>query len=138
MHVHATTHKGTDGESTDRDVTHPRPPWTAINDLIQRYVGQQPRAGQSALPTGAGGGEAAIYRGAGFTGPERLNVSGWTAERSAEQVLAAVHSLSGAAPHLFADRLTDFDADLRHLLGAASKTGRFTEHMPEIDIDIWR
>ena len=70
--------------------------------------------------------------------PRRLNVSGWTVERSAEQVLAAVHSLSGAAPHLFGDRLMDFDADLRHLLGAASNTGRFTEHMPDIDIDIWR
>jgi hypothetical protein len=58
--------------------------------------------------------------------------------RTAEQVFAAVHSLSSAAPHLFGDRLDAFDADLRHLLMATSNDGRFSEQMRAIDLDLWR
>ena len=43
--------------------------------------------------------------------------------RATEQIVAAVHSLSSAAPHLFSDRLDAFDTDLRHLLATTSRHG---------------
>src|SRR6476620_7123880 len=47
--------------------------------------------------------EDAIYGAAGFGGPQRLEVPGWAVQRSRDDVVAAVHSLSWAAPHLFGD-----------------------------------
>ncbi|MGI8433297.1 MAG: hypothetical protein ACR2LE_00925, partial [Nocardioidaceae bacterium] len=139
-----TTHRGT-SEATEElhgtggDLALPRPPWVAITDLVRRYLGPQPRAGLSVLPSDIhGGDEAAIYRGAGFTGPAKLNVPGRRVERTAEQIVAAVHSLSSAAPHLFGNRLDAFDTDLRHLLTTAHDDGYFGEEMPSIGVDIWR
>lgn len=82
--------------------------------------------------------EDTVYRFAGFTGPQRLEVPGFVVERSAEEIAASVYSLSGSAPHLFAGRLTDFDADLRHLLAAASPDGRFSEQISAIGLYVWR
>jgi hypothetical protein len=58
--------------------------------------------------------------------------------RSAEQIAASVYSLSSSAPHLFGDRLEQFDAELRQLLTDASGDGRLSEHMRSIALDIWR
>ena len=52
--------------------------------------------------------------------------------------MAAVFSLSSAAPHLFGARQADFEADLRALLRRASPAGRFSEQMREVALDIWR
>jgi hypothetical protein len=145
VHVHATTHQGIDvapdtdaGNGTETGLPYPRPPWAAITDLVRRYLGPQPRAGQTVVPSTTGGGEEAVYRAAGFTGPQRLSVSGTTVTRTAEEVFAAVHSLSSAAPHLFGDRLDTFDDDLRTLLHTISDDGRFSERMRAIDLDLWR
>jgi hypothetical protein len=59
-------------------------------------------------------------------------------KRSAEDIAASVHSLSASAPHLFADRLSDLDADLHQLLAAASPDGRFSEQLGSIDLYTWR
>ena len=59
-------------------------------------------------------------------------------ERTAEEIAASVYSLSGSAPHLFADRFGDFDAELRQLLAAASADGRFSEQIGSIGLSIWR
>ncbi len=139
VHVHATTHRGLDAsEDAGQPLPHPRPPWPAVTDLVRRYLGPRPRAGRSVLPDTAGGDEEAVYRAAGFTGPQRLVVPGPVVVRSAEEVLAAVHSLSGAAPHLFGDRLGAFDADLRRLLAGASDDGRFSERLRDVVLDVWR
>lgn len=137
VHVHATTHRGAGDDIDDPELAYPRPPWDAIIGLVRTYLGPQPRAGQSVLPEGGGGGEAPTYRAAGFTEVERLTVPGWIVERSAEQILAAVHSLSWATPHLFGGYLAGFDAELRQLLADASSNGRFSERMGNIDVDIW-
>jgi SAM-dependent methyltransferase len=135
VHVHATTHEGID---TDAWLPHPRPPRAEIARLVQRYLGAQRRAGQGVLASGTPEGENAIYRAAGFSGPDRLEVPGRVVERSVEEIVASVYSLSGSAPHLFGDRLERFDAELRHLLDRASSDGRFSEQMQEIAADIWR
>jgi SAM-dependent methyltransferase len=135
VHVHATTHQGVDPGG---DLPHPRPPREAIERLVRRHLGPVRRAGQGVLPAGTPGGEDAVYRATGFTGPDRLQVPGRVVDRTAEQVAASVYSLSSSAPHLFGEGLQGFDADLRALLSAVSVDGRFSEQMQSIALDIWR
>jgi len=79
-----------------------------------------------------------VYQAAGFEGPQRHEIPGQVVERTAEQVVASVYSLSSSAPHLFGGRLPDFDEELRRLLVDASDEGRFAEQMRSITLSIWR
>ena len=135
VHIHATTHEGV---HTDVRLPHPQPPREAITELVHRFLGPQQRAGKGVLVTGTADSEDAVYRAAGFTEPQRAEVPGWVIERTAEEVVASVYSLSGSAPHLFGDHLEPFDAELRQLLTDASAVGRFSEQMRSIGLDIWR
>lgn len=141
VHVHATTHRGLDAVLP---LPCPRPPRTEIDALVIRYLGPGRRAGQSTLPPVPlaepvhGRVEDGIYRAAGFVGPTRIEVAGSVVERSADEIVASVFSLSGAAPHLFGDRVGDFEAALRELLAEAGPDGRFSEQLREIAVDVWR
>ncbi len=95
VHVGAVTHQGVE---TDAALAHPQPPLQEITRLVRLYLGPQQRAGQGVLIAGTPDGEDTIYRAAGFTGPQRLDVSGWVVERTAEEIVASVYSLSGSAP----------------------------------------
>jgi hypothetical protein len=55
-----------------------------------------------------------------------------------DEVVSSVFSLSSAAPHLFGDRLGEFERELRELLDAAALDGRFGERMREIALMVWR
>ena len=134
VHVHATTHEGV---APPGPLPHPEPPRAAIAQLVRRYLGPERRAGQGVLPGGTPSGEEGIYRAAGFSGPRRLELPGQLVDRSADEVVAAVLSLSGSAPHLFGPRLAEFDADLRALLRDTSPTGVFSQQMREIAVDLW-
>jgi SAM-dependent methyltransferase len=134
VHVHATTHEGLD---TDRVLPHPQPPRAEIAALVRRYLGPARRAGQGVLTQDTPGREDEVYRAAGFAGPRRLTIPGAVLHRTTDEVVAAVLSLSGSAPHLFGSRLAAFEADLRALLHAASPTGRFSQQMREIAVDSW-
>jgi SAM-dependent methyltransferase len=134
VHVHATTHEGVD---TSRRLPHPEPPRAAIADLVRRCLGPERRAGQGVLPGGTPAREDRVYRAAGFTGPRRHELPGVVVERTADQVVAAVLSLSGSAPHLFGPRLAAFEADLRALLHDTSPAGLFSQQMREIAVDLW-
>ncbi|WP_328649006.1 methyltransferase domain-containing protein [Amycolatopsis sp. NBC_00348] len=129
-HVHATTHQGVDPDDQ-------APPHDAITDLVRRYLGSVRRAGQGVLPDGTAAGEPEIYRAAGFHGPRRFAVPGRVVTKDADAVVAAVFSLSSAAPHLFGDRREAFEADLRQLLHEANPAGVFTERLREIAVDLW-
>jgi protein-L-isoaspartate O-methyltransferase len=136
IHVHASTHRGATG---DDPLPHPRPPWDRIENLVANYLGPVRRAGQTTLPTGTQAGEEEVMRQAGFTGPTRLEVGGGqVVDRSTDEVVSAVFSLSSSAPHLFADQLPAFETDLRRLLRATSPTGQFSERTREVDLVIWR
>ena len=135
VHVHATTHEGS---ATGRALAHPQPPREAIAGLVRRYLGPVRRAGQGALPGGTPGGEDAVYRAAGFRGPERHTVPGRVVPRTADDVVASVFSLSSSTPQLFGDRFAAFETELRHLLREASPAGRFSEYHREIAVDLWR
>jgi hypothetical protein len=74
-----------------------------------------------------------VFREAGFEGPEIVAIEGGDVfERSQDQVVASVLSLSSAAPHLFGDRLPGLTDDLRRLLRAASPSGVFSEQLQDM------
>lgn len=107
--------------------------------MVTAYLGEVRRAGQGLLPSGTRGGEEDVLREAGYRGPRRLEiVRGEVVERSADEVAAAVFSLSSSAPHLFGDRLAEFDDDLRSLLRSASPAGVFAERLRDVGVVIWR
>ncbi|WP_082570636.1 bifunctional 2-polyprenyl-6-hydroxyphenol methylase/3-demethylubiquinol 3-O-methyltransferase UbiG [Cellulomonas sp. Root485] len=136
VHVFAMTHRGAEGDDA---LPRPRPPWDAIDRLVAGYLGPVRRAGRGSLPSGTRGGEEDVMRDAGYRGPERLDVvRGDVVERSTEQVVSAVFSLSSSAPHLFGPRLPEFDDDLRRLLRSASPDGTFAERARDLGAVIWR
>ncbi|MFI7320846.1 class I SAM-dependent methyltransferase [Streptomyces venezuelae] len=130
---------GDEGRRTDEDLPHPAPPRAAVDDLVRTYLGPVRRAGRGVLPHGTAGGEREVLARAGFAGPQRLVVpGGQVLERSADDVVAGVFSMSSSTPHLFGDRRDRFEADLRTLLHAASASGRFSERGPSTEVFIWR
>lgn len=136
VHVKATTHRGVPGEDP---LPHPCPPWDRIDELVSGYLGPVRRAGQGVLPTGTRTGEEEIMKQAGFTGPTRIEIGGdQIVNRGVEDIISAVFSLSGSAPHLFAAELPAFETDLRRLLVSASDDGRFSERTRGIDVVVWR
>lgn len=136
VHIGGDTHAGI--ESGER-LPHPRPPRAEIGLLIRRFLGEERRAGRSVLPTGrTPDGEDAVYRAAGFTGPERIVLPSRVVVRTADEIRASVYSLSSSAPHLFADDLPRVDDHLRALIDRASPDGHFCERMGETTVGIWR
>ncbi len=136
VHVNATTHQGVDGAG---ELSAPKPPREQITELIQHYLGPVRRAGRRILPAGTADGEEDVMAAAGFSGPRRLLVGGGRVfERSEDEIVASVFSLSWAAPHLFGERLGEFEAELRALLRASSLEGRFAEEARDIELVIWK
>ncbi|MGN6379563.1 MAG: class I SAM-dependent methyltransferase [Gaiellales bacterium] len=131
--VNATTHKG-----IEPALGLPAPPWDAVSDMISKYLGQVRRAGRGSLPGGTAHGEEELLEACGFGHPRRITVPGRALERSVDDVVASVFSLSSAAPHLFGDRLAEFEGELRGLLEGAAEDGRFGEWMREIELLVWR
>jgi SAM-dependent methyltransferase len=116
----------------------PAPPVERIAELRRTYLGQDRRAGKG-IRNSSPGDEAAVFRDAGFVGPELVVVpDGRTIVRSAEDLVAETFSLSSTAPHLFGDRLSQFEADLRRLLAQASPDGAFEVRLPDNELKIWR
>ncbi|MGW3961367.1 class I SAM-dependent methyltransferase [Amycolatopsis sp. NPDC005003] len=118
-HVHASTHEIVD---------------PAIPELVREYLGPVRRAGRGSLPGGTPGGEAEVYRAAGFHGPRRFAVPGRVVTRTVDEVVAGVFSLSSSAPHLFGERRAEFEAELRRRLAPAET---FTVRLSEFAVDLW-
>ncbi|WP_173405710.1 class I SAM-dependent methyltransferase [Streptantibioticus cattleyicolor] len=117
---------------------HPAVPYAAIEDLVRHYLGPVRRAGRGLLPRGTPGGEAAVLARAGFAGPQRHVVPGGQAlERTGDDVVAGVFSMSFSAPHLFGTRRVEFEADLRRLLREVSPADRFSERQPGTEVFVW-
>ncbi|MGW0874584.1 class I SAM-dependent methyltransferase [Streptomyces sp. NPDC002740] len=117
---------------------HPAVPGAAIEELIRDYLGPVRRAGRGVLPQGTPDGEAAVLARAGFSGPRRRVVpGGQPLERTVDDVVAGVFSMSFSAPRLFGTRRDDFEADLRRLLREASASDRFSERRPSTEIFVW-
>jgi SAM-dependent methyltransferase len=116
----------------------PAPPVERVAGLRRAYLGEDRRAGRG-IRNSSPGDEAAIFRAAGFSGPELVVVpDGRTIVRSADDLIAETFSLSSTAPHLFGDRLAQFEADLRRVLAEASPDGTFAVRLPDNELKIWR
>lgn len=117
----------------------PEPPYEAIRDLVEHWLGPVRRAGQGLPRHGTPGDEEAVLAAAGFVGPERLALPpGGPRIVGADGLVAWVWSLSSSAPHLFGDRLAAFEADLRRLLRAAAPAGVFAEWPADTGVRVWR
>jgi SAM-dependent methyltransferase len=129
VHVHATTHRGVAG---DDPLPHPRPPWDEAEELVVRHLGTVTKLNERP-------GEEDVMRAAGFAGPVRIEVPrGEIVERTADEVVASMFSLSWSAPHFFGDRVGAFEADLRDLLRTVAPDGLFSERAREVELVIWR
>jgi SAM-dependent methyltransferase len=123
----------------DQPLPYPRPPQEAIKELVTRYLGPVRRAGQGVLRYGTPSGEPAVLAAAGFEEPQFVKVPGRELfVRTVDDVVAAQFSSSASAPHLFRDRLSEFEAELRALLAKASPSGLFAEQTGDIELRIWR
>lgn len=117
----------------------PPVPRAEIDELRMHFLGPERRAGASIRNTSPGN-EAAVFRTAGFDGPEVVIApDGRDLERSVDDLVAEVFSMSSSAPHLFGDRRSSFEAELRELLTAAAGAhGRFGVRLPDNELNIWR
>lgn len=116
----------------------PAPPFERIAELRRAYLGQDRRAGQG-IRNSSHGNEAKVFRAAGFAGPEIVVVpDGRRIVRSVDDLVAEAFSLSSTAPHLFGERLPQFEADLRRVLTEASRDGAFAVRLPDNELKIWR
>lgn len=120
------------------DGTLPGPPIERIAELRRAYLGPDRRAGQG-IRNSSPSNEAAVFRAAGFTGPELVVVpDGRTIVRSVDDLVAETFSLSSTAPHLFGQRQSQFEADLRQVLAETSPDGAFAVRLPDNELKIWR
>ena len=118
---------------------HPLPPHDAIAALRARYLGPVRRAGQGVLLYGTPAGEDAVVTAAGFGPMEVVRVEGrQVLERTIDDLVAGEFSNSASAPHLFGERLPDFEADLRALLAKLSPSGLFAEQTGDVEVRVWR
>jgi hypothetical protein len=109
-----------------RDGPHPAVPESAIDELRVRWLGPDRRAGQGFRNTSPDR-EDLVFQAAGFMAEESVVVpDDRILERTADEVVAWVLSTSSTAPHLFGERLEEFERDLRNLLEDVSPEGRFS------------
>ena len=135
VHADTKTHRGA---ASDEPLSHPQPPRREIEELVTRYLGPVKRAGQGTLPGGTPSGESEVMVAAGFAGPRRRVLDGELVfERSEDEIVASIFSVSSTAPHLLGSRLADFERDLRQVLRRVSPGGRFCEVSQPIQLIIW-
>ena len=116
----------------------PPPPDDALDQLRSQYLGSDRRAGQGIRNTSPDG-EDRVFQDAGFLPAQTVIVpDGRAVERTADDLVAKVFSLSSTAPHLFGDRQGDYERDVREILAAASPSGRFSVRLPDNILRIWR
>jgi SAM-dependent methyltransferase len=106
---------------------YPPIPHDELNALVARYLGPRRRAGQGFRSLPPDRYEDALAR-TRFGSPRVVFAPGRPdVVRDVDSVLAGYLSMSYAAPHLFGDRLADFEADVRALLAERSPTGLFRD-----------
>jgi len=116
----------------------PTPPYAAIQTLVRQDLGPVRRAGCGVLRKGTPGGEAAIFREAGFALSRRLVMTATEPlVRDIDDIVAWVFSRSDSAPHLFGEQLTAFETELRQVLHEATPRGRFANPPSDTEVFIW-
>lgn len=126
-----------EAESSKGDLPYPPPPERLIDDLRRKYLGPDRRAGKGIRNTSPSG-ENEVFGAAGFLPGRPVTVpDGRILERTIDDIVASRFSSSPTAPHLFGDRMSAFEADLRDLLEGVSRSGRFAVRLPDNVLWIW-
>jgi SAM-dependent methyltransferase len=113
---------------------YPPIPHDAIRALIERYLGPGRRAGQGFWTDPVERHEAVLAR-THFEMPRQIFCAGRPdIVQDIDGVLANYFSASFAAPHLFGDRLEQFEADVRAELAASSSSGLFWDWPGDTEI----
>ena len=81
------------------------------SELLESYLGPVTRKTKGFLSPDKANREDEVYRAAGFSGPQRIAVPGEIVERTSDQIVAGIFSLSSSTPHLFGERRDAFEAD---------------------------
>ncbi|HJU35909.1 MAG TPA: class I SAM-dependent methyltransferase [Gaiellaceae bacterium] len=127
-----------EGRPRPPDPGHPPIPHAEIEELVQRYLGSNRRAGRGAAPVRTHRFEDVLVR-TRFGEPQAIFVPGVPdLLRDAESVLSGYFSFSWAAPHLFGDRVEEFAADVRELLAARSPDGLFWDWPGDTEVVLAR
>lgn len=138
VQVDAPSYRADDlAKASKGDLPYPLPPDSAVADLRARYLGPDLRAGQG-IRNSSPDGEDAVFQAAGFRPMRRVVVpDGRVLTRTIDDVVAQRFSSSSTAPHLFGNRLENFEADLREILEEASPNGLFSVRLPDNVLSIW-
>ena len=113
-------------------------PEGAIEELRTRWLGKDRRAGQSVRNTSPSG-EPDVFAAAGFAAPDVVAVlDGRLLERTIDDLVAERFASSSTAPHLFGERLAEFERELREMLAAATPSGRFSVRLPDNILFVYR
>ena len=121
-----------------REGPNPPVPRSAIHELRVKWLGPDRRAGKGFRNTSPTD-EDEVFQAAGFAPEHVVSVADdRILERSVDDVVAWVLSTSSTAPHLFGDRLADFERELRSLLLETSPDGRFSVPLAENRLRIRR
>jgi SAM-dependent methyltransferase len=126
-------------DSAHRDLVWDPPlPDEAVEGLRAQWLGQDRRAGRMARNTSPSG-ESAVFAAAGFAAPEVVTVpDGRLLERTIDDLVAERFASSGTAPHLFGERVEDFERELRDVLAASTPSGRFAVRLPDNVFFVYR
>jgi len=126
-------------DSAHRDLEWEPPlPEAAIEELRTRWLGKDRRAGQSVRNTSPSG-EPDVFAAAGFAAPDVVAVPDRRLlERTIDDLVAERLASSGTAPHLFGERLAEFERELREILAAATSSGRFSVRLPDNILFVYR
>ncbi len=109
-------------------------PHAAIRALIESFLGPKRRAGQGFAAAPPDRYEDALAR-TRFGEPERFYAPGRPdLVQDIDGVIANYLSTSFCAPHLFGDRLAEFEAAMRRELGARSASGLFWDWPGDTEI----
>src|SRR5262245_15015913 len=120
------------------DLPHPPIPEDEIDELRVRYLGADRRAGQS-IRNASPDNENGVFVAAGYTPVEEIVLpDDRVLDYDIDDVVSLTLSLSSTAPHLFGDRVDDFETDLRTLLLHASPKGQFSFPLRDNSLRIWR
>jgi SAM-dependent methyltransferase len=126
-------------DSGHRDLLwEPLLPDAALEELRVRWLGKDRRAGHTIRNTSPSG-EPEVFAAAGFAAPEVVAVpDGRLLERTIDDIVAERFASSGTAPHLFGERVADFERELREILAAAAPSERFSVRLPDNVLFVYR
>ena len=103
----------------------PPRPMTPLTSYAAITWAADRRAGRGIRNTSPSG-EDEVFQAAGFLPAETVTVPDQRAvERTADDIVAMVFSISSTAPHLFGDRREDYETDVRKILAQASRVRTF-------------